>query len=103
MDRNRLPSDAAVLETGPIPCGCLRPRPLIERIDPAYLDSLLARILPFEAWVVRQRHGLSDPFHPPRSAEEVGIECGLPEWRIVEIEGRALMKMLALQTSLATH
>ena len=103
MVRDRHPARSVVPSSSVDGCRCHGTGvSLTARIDPAYLDGLLARITPFEAWVVRQRHGLTDN-RRERTAEEVGEDCGLPAWRIVEIEGRAILKMLAMAETLSAH
>jgi hypothetical protein len=101
MHRRDASADPAVMEDGRIPCGRLRPRPLNDRIDVAYVDSLLCRVLPFEAWLIRERYGLYDPPRDGRTADDVGFDCGLSQARIREIEGRALIKMLDMQRTLS--
>jgi DNA-directed RNA polymerase sigma subunit (sigma70/sigma32) len=102
MDRCWVSVDADLGDGRNVDCTCRSDVPLTARFDPAYLDSLLARITPFEAWVIRERHGLYYGGNAPcLSADDVGADCGLPAWRILEIEFKAIQKMTAMLTTLA--
>jgi len=78
---------------GPSSCCCHR----FAEIETAYLPGLLCRLNPFERWVLDQLYGhqcgLEDRVWRVRSADEIGLDCGLPASRITEIAAAAVERM----------